>query len=387
MNKARFLAFAASAALLCGAGMALPALAVVPAPVPDEIPVAMMVDISTGQMLYAREINRRFMPASVVKVMTAYTAFRLIDEGRINPGSPVLISQQLEDEWSGEGSTMFLKAGERPTFGQLLLGATTVSGNDASVAMAIAATGSVEGWLALMNENAADLGMRQTHFGSANGYPDEGRTFTSAQDLARLGEAITTRYPDLYARYFGHRQLTWRNITQQNHDPVTGRVAGADGLKTGFTNEAGYTFLGSGERAGRRLILVLAGAPDSNIRNCTARDFLEWGFANFQTSSLVGAGVELGHARVQEGALDSVALRTANDVMVSLANDLEGPLEYQIIYQGPIRAPILEGEAIARLRVSIPGQEPLDLPLVAANDVPQANIWQRLRNGLKGLFG
>lgn len=383
LNRARILSCFGGVALLCSAAVAMPA----PAPVPEDIPVAMMVDLSTGQTLYAREVDRRFVPASVVKVMTAFTTFRLIDEGDISPTTPVVISQELEDEWSGEGSTMFLKAGERPTFGQLLLGATTVSGNDASVAIAIAATGSVENWLTLMNENAAYLGMRQTHFGSANGYPDEGRTFTNARDLALLGQAITTRYPELYARYFGHRQLTWQGITQQNHDPLTGRVAGADGLKTGFTNEAGFTFLGSGERNRRRLVLVLAGAPDTDVRDITARRFLEWGFTNFQTQKLVDGGVNLGQARVQEGATDSVSLQTADDVLISLPTDESAELGYQIIYQGPIRAPIREGTPIARLRVTIAGQQPLDLPLVAANDVPEANFWQRLRNGLTGLFG
>ncbi len=347
----------------------------------------MMVDLATGQTLYARETGRRFVPASVVKVMTAYTAFRLIEEGAIAEGTPVLITPELEAQWYGEGSTMFLRAGEQPSFGQLLLGATTVSGNDASVALAEAATGSVAVWVALMNRNAAELGMRDTHFGSANGYPDEGRTFTTARDLALLGQAVVERYPEHYARYFGNRTLTWRGLTQYNHDPVTGRVAGADGMKTGYTNEAGFNFLGSGEREGRRLVFVLAGAPTEQARDTTARAFLRWGFADFELHPVIPEGTIVGHALVQDGAEGQVALRPARAVSLSLPVDDEQGFAMAIRYHGPLQAPVAEGTEVASLRVTIEGQPPLDLPLLAAGSVAKANFLQRVRNGLEGLFG
>jgi serine-type D-Ala-D-Ala carboxypeptidase (penicillin-binding protein 5/6) len=374
------------AAWLAGA-MLLPGPVVLAnAPVPSEIPVALLVDLSTGQELYARQANRRFMPASVTKVMTAYTAFRLIDEGRINTGSRFLITPELEEQWSGEGSSMFLKAGERPTLGELLLGATTVSGNDASVALAMATTGSVRAWLDLMNENAAALGMRDTHFGSANGFPDEGRTFSSARDLARLGEAVVTRHPDLYRRYFGHPGLTWGEITQANHDPVTGKVPGADGMKTGFTAEAGFTFMGSGERDGRRLVMVIAGAPTSQLRDDAARAFLEWGFSAFSTRLMAPEGMRIGEATVQGGATDRVGLRAAREIRLAFPVGQAPVAVTTIRYDGPIEAPIAAGEAIATLHVEIDGQPPLDLPLLAAEEVPEAGFFRRLALGLAGLF-
>ncbi|MFC3099435.1 D-alanyl-D-alanine carboxypeptidase family protein [Altererythrobacter lauratis] len=358
-----------------------------PAPVPPEIPVALLVDVNTGQRLFAREENRRLMPASVVKVMTAYTAFRLVTEGRISTSTRVPITPELEKEWSGVGSTMFLKAGEAPTFGELILGATTVSGNDASVAIAQAAAGSLDEWLALMNENAAALGMRNTHFGSANGYPDEGRTFTTAHDLALLGSAIVTRYPDLYRRYFGHRTLRWRNIEQRNHDPVTGRVAGADGMKTGFTSEAGYTFLGSAERGGRRLVMVIAGAPTSQLRDETARGLLEWGFSGFATRLVAPARTPLGEARVQDGSARKVALVAARDVRLAIPHDAAAEPVYTITYRGPLAAPIRAGQEVARLHVRLGDDEVLDLPLLAAEDVTQAGFFRRIINGIVGVFG
>lgn len=357
-----------------------------PAPVPAEVPVALLVDLSTGQQLYAREIDRRFMPASVTKVMTAFTAFRLIDEGRIHPSTPFLISQQLEDEWSGEGSTMFLKAGERPTFGELLLGATTVSGNDACVALALASTGSLTNWLALMNGNAGDLGMTNTRFGSPNGFPDEGKTFTTARDLATLGEALVTRYPGLYQRYFGHPSLTWRGLTQANHDPVTGRVAGGDGMKTGFTSEAGYTVIGSAKRNGRRLIVVLAAAPTAPVRDQTARALLEWGFGNFASSPLAEQGKIVGRARVQDGSARHVALRTSRWVGINQPLGSAARPKVSIRYHGPLVAPINEGDVVANLHVEVTGMPPFDVPLEAAATVTEANAFQRLRNGLAGLL-
>lgn len=376
--------FAAIALIAVLAG-AIPASAE-PAPVPDDVPVALVVDLSNGQRLFEREPNRLFVPASVVKVMTAYTAFKLIEEGKVSTAMPVPISQELEDEWSGEGSSMFLLAGEVPTFGELLLGATTISGNDASVALAEAAVGSVEAWTEQMNANAMAIGMRSTHFGSANGYPDEGRTFTTANDLALLAEALLQEYPDLYRRYFGNRTLTWRGRTQSNHDPVTGVVAGADGMKTGFTSEAGYTFLGSGERGGRRLVMVLAGVPTYDDRTRTARALLEWGFSGTSPRQHAPAGYLVGEARVQDGSEARVGLELEKPLVIAGPASSEQKITAHIRYHGPLQAPLQKGERIAQLRITVEGMPTYDVPLVAAEDVARANVWQRMINGLKEPF-
>lgn len=355
-------------------------------PVPAEIPVVLLVDLSTGQTLFSRDAERRFVPASVTKVMTSYSAFRLIAEGKLAPETPVMVSQEVAEQWSGEGSSMFLKAGDRVTMGELLLGVTTVSANDASVVLARTAVGSETAWLDLMNANAAELGMKDTHFGTPNGWPDEGRTYTSARDLAVLAEAMTTRFPGLYRRYFGHRGLSYRNITQANHDPITGVVDGADGIKTGFTRQSGYTFLGSAERNGRRLVLVIAGAPSAGLRNQVARDLMRWGFDSFEPRSLLPAAASVGRARVQDGALGFVGLETADEVLASLPARDQGQVRFAIRYRGPIEAPIAAGQQVAWLRVVVPGQQPNDVPLVAAEAVPKASPLQRLFNGLAGLF-
>jgi D-alanyl-D-alanine carboxypeptidase (penicillin-binding protein 5/6) len=383
------------------AGLAALLLAAAPAPPADaparptfsasavsvapEIPVVLLVDLSSGQTLFARDADRRFVPASVTKVMTAYTAFRLIEEGKLSLSTPVVVSQEVAELWSGEGSSMFLEAGDQVTVGELLLGVTTVSANDASVVLALTAAGTQDEWLDLMNANAAELGMRDTHFGTPNGWPDEGRTYTSARDLAVLAEAMTTRFPGLYRRYFGHRGMTYRNITQENHDPITGVVDGADGMKTGFTRESGFNFLGSAERGGRRLVMVIAGAPSASIRNSTARDLMRWGFEAFETRVILPAEIPVGEARVQNGAQGSVALETAGEVLASVPPGNAGAASLTIRYRGPVVAPIAKGDKVAFLRVSIPGQSPHDVPLVAAEAVPEANAFQRFVNGLVGL--
>ena len=378
MHQLKALAMA-TAALCLAASPAAPAA--IPAPVPEEIPVGLLVDASTGQTLFARDETRRFVPASVTKVMTAYTAFKLIDAGALRVGMRFEYPQELEDAWYAEGSNMFLRAGEKPTIGQLLLGITTVSGNDASVALAVAATGSLENWVALMNANAEELGMRDTHFGSANGYPDSGKTYTSARDLAILGKALVRDYPGLYARYFGRRLLRWRNLTQANHDPVTGRVDGADGIKTGYTREAGFTFLGSAERDGRRLVMVLAGAPDGNTRDTTARELLEWGFDAFERELILPSHVEVGRADVQNGDSISVTLRTAEPVIAALPRGADrGRWTMEVVYRGPVEAPIAAGDRIARLRLSVDGQLTLEVPLESGVSVARANPLERIFN-------
>jgi serine-type D-Ala-D-Ala carboxypeptidase (penicillin-binding protein 5/6) len=355
-------------------------------PVDPEIPVALLVDLSTGQTLFAREPDRRFVPASVTKVMSVYTAFDLVDRGKLSLDRVVTIDKEVADDWGGEGSTLFLKEGDQLTVGELLLGVATVSANDGAVALAKAAAGSVENWVALMNQNAARLGMHDSHFNLPNGYMDEGRTYTSARDLIRLAEALTTRFPDLYQRYVGQHGMSFHGIAQNNHDPITGVVPGADGIKTGYTEQAGYNFLGSAERGGRRLAMVIAGAPSPAIRNKSSRQLIEWGFEHFSSRELLPTGTAVGEAMVQNGSATSVPLVTEAPVFANLPVGQDADARLSLRYRGPIEAPVQQGDEIATLRIAIAGQEPHDVPLVAGAGVGKANAWQRLRNGVAGLL-
>ena len=192
--------------------------------------------------------------------------------------------------------------------------------------------------------------------------------------------------PELYHRYFGQKQLTWNGRTQLNKDPVTGIVAGADGIKTGHTAEAGYNFLGSAERQGRRLVMVLAGARSEAERADAARALLEWGFSDWSVRQLFASEAIVGHARVQEGKSRQVALRTDRMVSATLPRGASGPVVLRVTYRGPLRAPIGRGAHVADLEIGYGGGERGTVPLFAAEAVGTAGPFDRLVNGLIGLF-
>ncbi len=295
-------------------------------PAEGDAPIAMLVDLTSGQVLHAREANRRFLPASVTKVMTAYLAFEMIADGRLKPDTQYVVSERLAQEWSGKGSTLFLKSGDRVSVDTLLHGITTVSANDGAMQLAQGAAGSPAKWVGWMNQAASELGMNDSHFGTPNGWPDDGATFTTAQDLELLARAMITRHPDLYARYFGHRSYGYQGIGQDNHDPITGVIAGADGIKTGFTREAGYNFLGSAKRDHRRLVMVVAGIDSEAERTRIARAYIEWGFAAFEPRQLFakGAAHRLGQCPERQRQECAAARRCAGDCRSAQRHSAKG---------------------------------------------------------------
>lgn len=357
-----------------------------PAPPPPEVPIALLVDLSSGQTLYSREPDRRFMPASITKVMTAYTAFEMIDAGRVKPEQIMMVSDRIFDDWHGVGSTMFLAHRQRVSVDSLLHGVTTVSANDGAAVLGEGLAGSLDKWTAQMNATARALGMANSHFGTPNGWMDEGRTFVTARDLATLADAMVTRHPALYKRYFGQRLLAFNGFQQRNHDPVTGVVEGADGIKTGFTNQAGYGFLGSAERGGRRLVMVIGGAPSARIQHEASRAFLEWGFAQFDSRPLYPANGLVGEAQVQGGSARSVGLVAMRPVGYTLPRGQTGKVSLAIRYDGPLRAPIAKGERVAELEIRVQGAAPTHVPLAAAATVGEANAFERVLNGVAGIF-
>ncbi|MFV0643375.1 MAG: D-alanyl-D-alanine carboxypeptidase family protein [Sphingomonadaceae bacterium] len=351
----------------------------------QDTPVALLAEFPSGQVLDAREADRRFIPASVTKIMTAYTAFELMDAGKLSPDTRFLVDQETYDEWYGTGSNMFLGNGDVVTLDMLLHGITAISANDACIVLAKGVSGSVGKWTDLMNANARKLGMTNSHFNSPNGWPDNGATYVTAQDLALLSSALIARHPQAYHTYFGNNGYSYAGRTMANHDPITGVVPGADGIKTGFTRQAGYNFVGSAERDGRRLIMVLAGIETPGQREDVARRYIEWGFEQFRNHRIFPQGAKVGLAQVQNGVTDSVELRTLYPVTVSSLPDAPPP-ELVMVYDGPLRAPFRQGETVARLQVSVPGMAPYSVPLVAGQDVPQASLFGRLKNGIRGIF-
>lgn len=353
-----------------------------PVPETHELPVAMLVDVTSNQVLYARNAQRRFVPASVTKVMTLYCAFEMIRNGELAPNAMLTASEETALEWSGKGSSMWLRAGDEVPVSQLLTGIATVSANDASIVLARQAGGSVAEWSARMNDTARTLGMTQSHFNTPNGFPDEGRTFTTARDLVTLADAVITRHPTQYARFIGREQFRYRNLVQDNRDPILGRVEGADGIKTGYTSEAGFTFLGSAKRDEQRLVVVVAGASRNSVRARAARDLLEWGFSAFELAQLFEKGDIVSAVQVQDGNARRLALVADRDVRVNVPYGSRDKVRMSVHYDGPLRAPIAGGDEVATLVVEAPDMEPARIPLLATRDVAKAAVFERIGNAI-----
>ncbi|MEO9463007.1 MAG: D-alanyl-D-alanine carboxypeptidase family protein [Marinomonas sp.] len=369
-------------AAVCLFAASAPASAAVPTPA--QAPVAIMVDLTSGQVLQAREADRRFLPASITKVMTAFLAFELIEAGKLSPDASFSIRPETHAEWYRKGSTMFLPADEPVTADNLIRGITTVSANDGSIVLAESVAGAVDAWTVMMNDKAREIGMASSHFGTPNGWPDEGKTFVTARDLVTLAGTMIRRHPEKYSSYFGNKGFRYGGVGQDNHDPLIGVVDGADGIKTGFTNEAGFGFLGSAERDGRRLVMVVGGSPSEEVRAIAAQRFIEWGFSNFAAREMFPANQRIGHAQVQSGAQTSVGLISANPVKISVPTGTDPKITMAIRYHGPLRAPIAAGEEVAKLEVTVEGMPVSYLPLVAEEDVGTANPLQHIYNGFHG---
>jgi D-alanyl-D-alanine carboxypeptidase (penicillin-binding protein 5/6) len=382
-----------SALLVLLSAMAMPvraearsALDIAAPPSAAQAPVALLVDITSGQVLHARNADRRFMPASVTKVMTLYHAFELIEAGRLDPAQVFAMSPAVAREWRRKGSTMFLDVGERVSVHDLLLGIANVSANDGAAVLAEGQAGSVSAWTMGMNEEARKLGMSGSNFGTPNGFPDEGRTFTTANDLVKLARALVTRHRDKFGYYIGRKGFDYKGIAQVNHDPLIGRVPGADGIKTGFTNESGFSYLGTAKRDGQRLVMVLAGVENGRLRAQLARSYIEWGFSAFDRRRLFAAGAVVGRARVQDGDARQVSLVARGPVAINLPKTAKAPLSATIHYEGPLRAPITAGQEVAVLEVTAPGVAPARIPLHAADAVSVAGPFDRIVNAIVGLF-
>jgi len=356
-------------------------------------PVAYMIDLSSGRVLYDRDGERRMPPASMAKMMTAHVAFKLIQEGKLRLDQTFTVRPETWRKWHSQGSTMFLSANESVSVENLLHGIVALSGNDACVVLAEGISGSEEAFTDLMNAEARRLGLTNSHFGNSNGWPDEGRTYVTARDLAVLARATIEQTPELYKQFYATPSFSWgrtmggAEISQGNRNPLLGKVAGADGLKTGHTEEAGYGFTGSAIQNGRRLIMVVAGLTSFNGRIDESVRFMDWGFKAWQARPIARKGVVLGQARVQGGWSRSVDLVVPRDLTATIPASVNGPIKARIVYEGPIKAPIAKGQQIARLVVDAGDGTPQSLPLVAGDAVSEGGFFARLWNGFLSLFG
>lgn len=357
-------------------------------------PVAFMEDLSSGAVLYAKDADRRMPPASMAKMMTAYVAFDLIKQGKLKLDQMADVRPETWSKWHGPaaGSTMFLSPGQKVSVENLLNGIVVVSGNDACVVLAEAIAGTEPAFVNLMNQKAQELGLTNSRFGTSNGWPDEGRTYVTARDLAKLAKATISNHPDLYKRFYSRESFTFGTtmggapITQANRDPLLGKVQGADGLKTGHTEEAGYGFTGSAQQNGRRLVMVVAGLTSFNQRIDESVKFMNWGFRAWSSQKVVSKGRKVDAAQVQLGDASEVGLVAPRDLAIAIPAGTSPQLGAKVVYQGPLKAPIKAGTHIADLVVTAPGLPEQRMPLVAEADVGEAGFFGRVWAGLMSFF-
>ncbi|WP_417590491.1 D-alanyl-D-alanine carboxypeptidase family protein [Parasphingorhabdus sp.] len=352
-----------------------------------EAPIAYMTDLSSGAVLYEKNADKQIPPASMAKMMTVYVAFDLINKGKLKLDDKFRVNEETWKKWNNQGSTMFLGVGDQVSVSDLLHGIVTLSGNDACVVLAEGIAGSEEAFVGLMNKRAKELGMSKSQFGNSNGWPDEGRTKVTARDLAKLGSATVNNFPKLYDAFYGQDEFSWNGITQSNRNPLMGKVAGSDGLKTGHTEEAGYGFTGSAEQKGRRLISVLAGLDSYGGRVEESVKFMNWGFNAWEPKKLFDKGTKVQTAEVQLGDSSSVSLVAEKDIFATLPKGSDGEMAMKVTYDGPIKAPIAKGQAVATLIVTIADAGQQSVPLVAGEDVGEAGFFDRVWAGFKSLVG
>jgi D-alanyl-D-alanine carboxypeptidase (penicillin-binding protein 5/6) len=386
--------------ILLAASAALAISTAAPAKAPQyetAAPIAYLLDLSSGAELLAKNADQRMPPASMAKMMTTEVAFELIDSGKLPLNKMCTVRPETWQKWHGPqaGSTMFLSVNEQVSVQNLLHGIVTLSGNDASVVLAECIAGTEQAFAEQMTALARKLGLKNSTFGNSNGWPDEGRTVVTARDLGTLARASIERHPKLYKQFYGQPSFTWGKtlgsgaaITQGNRNPILGKVPGADGLKTGHTDEAGYGFTGSAEQNRRRLVMVVAGLGSWDQRVQESVRLMSWGFGAWTAKPLFQSGAKVGTARVQLGDDSEVDLVAPRNLAVTVPAGLaQGQTKLKIRYQGPVKAPIAKGQHVADLVILTGDTTPQVVPLVAGEAISEAGFFGRLFLGFKQLVG
>lgn len=334
---------------------------------------AILVDVSTGTVLLDKNADVHMPTSSMSKTMTLYMVFEALKHGQLKLDDELPVSEKA---WKMEGSKMFIKVGSKVKVEDLIRGVAIQSGNDATVALAEGLAGTEEAFVDRMNIRAKELGMANSHFMDASGWPAP-EHYSTARDLALLAQRLMTDFPEYY-HYFGEKDFTYNKIHQPNRDPLLGKLAGADGVKTGHTEIAGYGLIGSANRDGRRLVLVINGLTSEKARAEEGAKLLEWGFRNFENKSIFKAGDTVDTAKVWQGQEDDVPLVAEKDLTVVLPIASPAAMKMSVVYQGPLPAPIKKGSPVAKLHITIPDQPDRDVTLLAGKDVERKGVFGRV---------
>ena len=340
---------------------------------------AYIIDLKTNAILLSKNPDEPMPPASLSKLMTLNMVFEALEDGRLSLDDKLPVSRHAEKY---KGSTMFLTTRHRPTVKELIMGVVVLSGNDASavLAEALSPDGTENGFANLMTRRAKQLGMNNSTFGNSNGWPHP-KQLMSAKDLAIIAARIINEYPDYYT-YFAQREFTYDGITQPNRNPLLKLGLGADGLKTGWTQRAGYGIVGSALQDGRRVVFVLTGIKSPKTRAREAEKINNWVFRQFTEKKLFSAGDLLHMAPVHLGKKNLVRITVKDDLMGLVPSMMDGEIKAEIIYKSPIKAPITEGQEIGEIIITIPSLVSFSKPIIAAESIEDGGFFARLKFAL-----
>jgi len=346
-----------------------------------------IMDGASGAILYCNDCQTPMPPASMSKIMTVLLVAEAIEAGRITWDTRYPVSEYAwRNGAMSDGSHMFLPLNATATVRDLLRGAIVVSANDACIVLAEGLFGSEEAFVAEMNRRAQALGLRSARFRNSTGLPDPDHVISSA-DLARLARHLIVTYPEIY-RIYSEREFRFNNRTQQNRNPLLGAFAGADGVKTGHTDASGYGLVGSAVLNDQRRIIVFNGMRSMADRREEGVRLMRAAFHDFTIDRVAAAGEQVGEAQVRLGSRRTVPLVAQRDIVIGGPRGVQTGLTAHIVYNGPLRPPLREGDVVARLVVSGPGFQTQEFPLAAGRRVGRANWFSRAFEGLRlTLFG
>ncbi len=342
----------------------------------------LLVDFNSGKVLAERNADERLEPASLTKIMTAYSVFREIAAGHVKLTDQVTISEQA---WKTGGSRMFVNVGSQVSVENLLKGMMIQSGNDASVALAEHTAGNIESFANLMNANAERLGMANSHFTNPNGLPDP-ELYTTARDMAKVTVALIREFPEYYS-WYRSLDFTYNGITQPNRNPLLKRDPTADGVKTGHTKAAGYCLIGSAKRDDTRLVSVVMGTASPNAREEASLALLNFGFRSFESHRLYPSGQPIETFRVWYGDQENLPVGPAQDVVATIPRGTYDKLSAHIEKTADlINAPIAKGARVGDVVVTMGTEEMTRVPLVALQDIATGGLWRKAKDSVLQMF-
>ncbi len=372
--RSAFLAFLFLPVLACAQQM----------PVPPALAAKswLLIEFGSGQTLAAQAAEERLEPASLTKLMTAYLTFSTLRQGLIRIDQTLPVSERA---WKAEGSRMFVQVGTQVKVEDLIKGMIVQSGNDACVALAEGIAGSEESFAQMMNREAQRLGMKSTSFRNATGMPDA-QHYTTAGDLLKLTRALIRDFPEEYATYYSLKEFRYNNITQPNRNRLLWLDPTVDGVKTGHTDGAGYCLVSSARRGARRVLAVVLGAASEAVRAQESLKLLNYGFQFYDAVRLYTKNQVVSNLRVWKGADNTVKAGFAEDFVLAVPKGFAQRLTVEMLSQQPLIAPVLPGQTVGTLRVSIDGKPYGDYPAVALEGVAVAGFFGRLIDAIRLWF-